>query len=249
MSRSSPGPTILLALLALVALPAAASAQESPPDAEDRSVIRVSGEAIVEGQPDRARIRFAVETEAETAREAGEENARLMDAVMEAVQELDAPGLEISTSGYSLSPRYRSTRTDEPNRIAGYTARNHVLVTLDDVDRAGRVIDVALDAGANRVASLSFEIQDTEPYRREALRRAVEQARTEAEIMAEALGGRLGVALEVQGGAERPQPRASDMQLRGMEMAMDAAPTTPVEAGIQQISARVQIQFRFHPEG
>lgn len=247
MLRSSAGPVALLALAVLVAAPSALQAQDAA-DPEDRSVIRVSGEAIVKGQPDRARIRFAVETEAETAREAGEANARLMDAVMEAVRELEARGLELSTSGYSLSPRYRSARADDPNRIVGYTARNHLLVTVDDVDRAGRIIDTALDAGANRVAGLNFEIRDTEPYRREALRRAVDQARTEAEIMAEALGGRLGVALEVQGGAERPQPRASDMQLRGMEMAMDA-PTTPVEAGIQHVSARVQVHFRFHPEG
>ncbi|TVP59210.1 MAG: DUF541 domain-containing protein, partial [Gemmatimonadales bacterium] len=212
----------------------------------DRSILRVSGQAEVEVAPDRARISFAVETEAETARDAGEANARLMDEVMRAVQATNVDGLRTETSGYSLTPRYQTTRSDMPRVIIGYTARNHLVVTVDDVEEVGRLLDLALEAGANRVAGLQFQIRDPEPHRQEALRLAVASARSEAETVAGALGVRLGVPLDVQAGMSAPAGRP-DMQFRTEMMAMSDAPTTPVEAGLQRVSANVSIEYRIHP--
>jgi uncharacterized protein len=214
--------------------------------AAQESTLNVNGSGFVEVTPDRARISFAVETEAEGAREAGEANARLMDRVISELRGTGIADLRIETSGYMLSPRYATRQGNEPQRIAGYTARNSVQVIVDDVEVVGRLVDTALGAGANRVAGMSFEIRDTEPHRQEALRLAIAAARGEAAAMAEALDMRLGSPITVQGGAEFPQPR---MQFRGaadMAMAMEAAPT-PVEAGLQRVSAQVSIQYRLHP--
>jgi uncharacterized protein len=240
-SRSRPGPWGLLALVTLVW-----AVQPLPVEAQDTS-LQVSGSAQVEASPDRARISFAVETEAETAGEAGRENAELMDRVANAIRESGVDGLRIETSGYQLQPRYRRVSDDRRQEIYGYTARNTLQVIVDDVDAVGGLVDRALDAGANRVAGLQFEIRDPEPYRLEALRLAVERARAEAEAMAGALGMRLGQPREVQGGAERPQPRAMMDMLR-METAEMASAPTPVEAGLQTVSASVSITYRLHPE-
>jgi uncharacterized protein len=240
MRRLAPitGLSATLALLALSLAPAPAHGQQL-------STLNVGGEGTVEVSPDRARIVFAVETEAEGARETGEANARLMDRVISAIRGTGIPELRVETSGYSLTPRYAPRRDGEPQRIAGYTARNTVQVIVDDVDVVGRLVDTALEAGANRVAGLSFEIRDPEPHRQEALRLAVTRARAEAEVVAEALGMRLGDPITVQGGAQVPIPRG--FAARGdMMMAMEAAPT-PVEAGLQQVTANVTIQYRLYP--
>jgi uncharacterized protein len=236
----SPVPLFLPLLLPLVlgGAPVPAQAQDS--------VLEVQGRGEVEVSPDRARIVFAVESEAPTARDAGEANARLMDGVISSVRGLGVEGLRVETSGYTLVPRYGQD-ADRRREIVGYTARNTLQVVADDVDAVGRLVDTALDAGANRVAGLGFEVRDPEPHRREALRRAVESARSEAQAMAEALGLRLGTPTRVQGGAERP-PIPFFPQVARMEaMAMDA-PTTPVEAGIQTVSASVSITYRLHPD-
>ena len=212
----------------------------------DRSILRVSAEARVEVTPDRARISFAVETEGETAREAGEANARLMDQVVQAVQATDLPGLRTETTGYALTPRYQPSRADQPRVIIGYTARNTLQVVVDDVEEVGRLLDVALDAGANRVQGLHFEVRDPDPHRQEALREAVSRARAEAETIADALGVRLGDPLEVQVGGAQPVFR-TDMQFARAEMMAMDAPTTPVEAGLQTISASVNLHYRIHP--
>ena len=220
-----------------------------PQAQEQESVIIVTGQARVEAEPDRARIYFAVETERATAREAGEANADRITAVAAAVRSAGqaADGLRVQTSSYSLNPVYGPVAPNRPREIVGYMARNTLQVRVDEVDRVGSLIDAALAAGSNRVSSLRFEVRDPEPYRNEALREAIRGARGEAEIMAESLGMTLGPPLEVQGGAELPNPRP--FLQSGAERAFavaDAAPT-PIEAGLQTISARVTIRFRLDP--
>lgn len=240
-SRPRLSPWALLTLAALIAgpTPIAAAAQETS--------LQVTGSAEVEASPDRARISFAVETEAETAGQAGRENAELMGRVTDAIRESEVDGLRTETSGYQLLPRYRRVGDDRRQEIFGYTARNTLQVIVDDVDAVGGLVDRALDAGANRVAGLHFEIRDPEPYRLEALRLAVERARNEAEAISGALGMRLGQPSTVQGGAERPQPRPMMDMLRMEAADMGSAPT-PVEAGLQTISASISITYRLHPE-
>jgi uncharacterized protein len=225
---------------------AAGLASPAPLAAQEPTTLNVSGSGVVEVTPDRARIIFAVETEAEGARQTGEANAQLMDRVITALRATGVPDLRIETSGYQLTPRYAPRSGNEPQRIAGYTARNTVQVIVDDVDAVGRLVDTALEAGANRVAGLSFEIRDPVPHRKEALRRAVLHARGEAEVMAEALGMRLGDPITVQGGAETPSPRGFEMARADMVMAMEMAPT-PVEAGLQSVRASVTIRYRLYP--
>lgn len=220
-------------------------------DQDELSVLTVSGEAEVEAEPDRARVHFAVETEGETAAAAGQLNAARMNQVMASVREAgqETEGLRVETFGYALQPRYGAVQADRSREIVGYTARNTLQVTVDDVDGVGGLIDAALGAGANRVASLVFEVRDPGPYRREALQEAIREARAEAEVMAAALGMELGRPIEVQGGANVPFPRPFFQSAdRAMEMASMQAPT-PVEAGLQTISASVTIRFRLEPEG
>ena len=72
-------PLAPLAILGTMAfLPGVGVAQEHSPDP---AVLHVTGRGVVEVEPDRARLSFAVETEAEDARSAASANAELMEAV------------------------------------------------------------------------------------------------------------------------------------------------------------------------
>jgi len=239
--------TMLPALLAVCTFPRPAEAVQDPDD--QVPTVTVSGRGEVEAEPDRAVIYFAVETEGESAQEAGEANAALITEVTAAVRAAaqGVDGFEVTTSGYSLSPRYTVPEGDRIQEISGYLARNTLQVTVDDVTRVGGLIDTALGAGANRVANLSFEVRDPDPFRAEALRDAVLTARGEAEVMAQALGMALGPAIDVQGGADMPYPVPYfQRDMAFMEMAAQAAPT-PIEAGPLTISASVTIRFRLDP--
>lgn len=214
--------------------------------AEDQGFLEVSGTAQVSVPADRARVVFAVETEGQTAGQASTANAERMTAVLEAVRGTGSAGLTVETHGYTLQPEY-ARPAGEPRdapTIAGYRAQNHVAATTSDPDAVGAIIDAAIGAGANRVASLTFEASDTQQARQEALRLAVARARSEAEAMANALGVPLGPPMEVRGGANVPGP--PPLYRAAM---MEAAASTPVEPGQQVVTANVTIKYRLGGQG
>ena len=211
------------------------------PQYEERGTIQVTGQAQVTVPADLVRISFIVETEGETAGEATAQNARDMSSVITAIRSLDIPGMDVQTFGYSLRPEYEVVRDGTGTRtISGYRVQNNIRVTLPDVDATGRVLDQAVEAGANRVANLRFEASDTREARLEALGAAVRNAREQAETMAAAMGVALGIALEVQGGANAPNPR----MFANMAVQAEAMPTTPVEGGDHLVTATVTIKYR-----
>lgn len=206
--------------------------------------IEVSGAATVSVPTDRAQVSFAMETRAETAAGAATSNAEAMDRVLSTLRGGGLPGLELTTFGYSLQPQY-ATDQSRVRTIVAYVVDNNVSATITDVDAVGRLIDVAIGAGANRVASITFSASDTEPARGQALAAAVASARAEAEVIAESLGYQLGPPLEIRGGAQRPVPRPVAFSAE-RAMAVQALPT-PIEAGDQTVSANVTIRFALGP--
>jgi uncharacterized protein len=216
-----------------------ASAQQT---AQEAPFIEVSGQASVELPADQAEISFAMETRAEEASAAASANADEMTRVIQAVRSGGFAGLDIETFGYSLQPQY-STSEQRVRSIVGYVAHNNIRVTIGDVDQLGRLIDIAVGAGANRVASISFSASDTEAARAQALTQAVANARAQAQAIAASLGYTLGPPLEVRGGAQRPPPIAFEAM-----RAVQAQAATPIEPGSQTVDANVTIRFALGAE-
>ena len=191
-------------------------------------------------------VSFAMETRAPAANDAAYANADAMEAVLAAVRAGGFSELDLETYGYALQPEYSARTNIRTREIVAYTALNNVRATISDVDAVGRLIDVAIAAGANRVSSISFIASETEGARSQALAQAVASARAQARVIAEALGHELGQPLEVRGGAQRPVPMRAQAAVRTLGAAQ-AAPT-PIEAGDQRVTATVTIRFALGPE-
>jgi len=226
--------------------PAGTSVAAQPmQEAQEAPWIDVNGSGSVQVEADRARVTFAMETRAAAADAAAEANADAMAAVLAAIRGGGFEGIEIETFGYSLRPEYTMANDQRTRQIVAYAVVNNVGATIHDVDAVGRLVDVAIGAGANRVGGISFFAADTEGARHEALAQAVRAARAEAVVMAEALGHRLGPVLQISGGAERPVPR---MVQADMMLASARAVETPIEAGEQTVTASVHVRFALGPE-
>jgi hypothetical protein len=201
----------------------------------------VSGDSLVQARPDTATISVAVVTQAQTALASQQENARRSEAMVRALKAAAGAGAEVGTSGYSLQPQYNYRENQTP-LIRGYEARNTVTVTLGDLSKVGPVIDAATAAGANNIDNLFFTLRRDEPARDQALAAATREALRKAQVMAVALGGRVGRIIEVQeAGLGRPMP-IYDMgaEARGM-VAQASKARTPVEIGTLDIRAQVQL--------
>lgn len=238
-----------LALAATFILLLAPAVSAQPDDAGERTpipTITVSGSGEVRADPDEATVRLGVEAQHEDAARAQDEASRIAGAILDALAELDVPEEAVQTSRLVLHPVYDQgprpqSRPREPE-IVGYRASNVVRVRLDDLTKVGPVIDAAVDAGANRVEGVDFQLRNDLEARQQALRKAVEDARVKAEAMAAALGVGLGSVLDAQeGGVNIVTPRFGGPQAMMMEA---RTADTPVAAGEITVSANVTLRYR-----
>jgi uncharacterized protein YggE len=209
------------------------------PSEDSRRVTRVSvsGDSIVQAQPDTVVLSISVVTQAKQAFEAQQQNATRTEAVVRALKAVAGSGSEVKTSGYSLQPQ-RVYKEGQPPTITGYEARNSVSVTISDLTKVGAVIDAAGQAGANDVGGIAFTLRQDRPARDKALGEATREALSKAQVIAQALNGRVSRIVEIQeDGFQRPQPI-----YQPQEFAMQRAQaTTPIEVGSLDIRSRVQL--------
>src|SRR5690242_8836051 len=115
--------------LVLICLISQAFAQTATPV----SSIRVTGNAVVTANPDRARIDVGVVTQSPQSQTAVSQNAGKVEAVLAALRKTLGPGADIKTLQFSLNPDYQYRAGSGPSTISGYSATNVVRVTLDDL--------------------------------------------------------------------------------------------------------------------
>jgi uncharacterized protein YggE len=228
MRRIALAAVLLLAAAAVagVARPEGAHAVDSSTQSGDS--ITVSGNGSVAAVPTTAVLSLGVDVRSATAKGALAANAREMRQVIEAVKA--AGGRQVGTESVSLSQLLG--QNGEPS---GFAASNVVSATVD-VDRAGSVIDAAVDAGANQVNGPMMSVADVGKLYRQALQAAVADARLSAETLAAASGRSLGkVTSVVESGGAAPVPI--------FEKAAVSDAGTPIEAGTQQTTASVTVTF------
>ena len=201
--------------------------------------ITVNGEATIAAEPDQAQIDIGVTTQARTAPDASRENAERLARVLAEVKKLLSKGDEVKTSGYGLNPQYRYPQGGKPE-IVGYTANNIVRIKMAKLDEVGKLIDAAMQAGANNINRLLFTLKDEEAARLDALRQASAKAKTKAEAIAASLGLKVLRIAAVTEGERSFQPiyRQAPMA-RGEALAAQAP--TPVEPGTVDVRSTVTL--------
>lgn len=232
-------PLLAASLMMLLLVAAGAEAAGSR---NERRTLEAVGRATVRATPDTLRLVLAVETDAPTAAKAAEANARVTARVVSALeQEIEGSG-EVVTSGYSLRARYEYNKQEQRQQLVGYTARNSTGVTSPLLDRAGRLIDAGVGAGATSVASLDFSLRDNEQVERQAVLEAGRRARARVDAIAESLGvgvGRLLLATTEHAVSQPPRPQLA----RGAMMAESARVETPILAGNIAVEMAVHVVF------
>ena len=206
--------------------------------AENDNRIAVSAGAVMEVAPDMAYVNFKASGEGATAAEAVNAAAKQMEAARRSLLGLNIVGQDIATVNY-----YTNAVFDAKGKRTGYTADNIVRVTVKDIAEVGAVIDKITGAGINDISSITFTLQDQSKYRSLLLAQAVENARQQAAIVANAGGRTLGRLIYASFSSvnylERNMPR---VMMNKMAMAADAAPTE-IEAKNISISVNVQTCF------
>jgi hypothetical protein len=229
-----------LALLVTVVLGAgSASAQVAEGRGAMERTVTVTASARVAAEPDLARISAGVSTEAETARAALDRNSEAMKKLIAGMKSLGIDAKDIATSALQVEPRYTNPRDGQPPRINGYRVTNQVSLVQRNLARLGEVLDQLVTLGANQIGGLSFEISKAETLKDDARREALANALRRAKLYAAAAGADVGPVVTIAEDTAligRP-PRTVMMGRAAM------AEAVPIEAGTQELEARVTVTW------
>lgn len=185
---------------------------ETPPTTDPGTIV-VSGTGRVAVNPDVAELRLGVAISRPSVQAARAAAAEAMTAMLEAVKAAGVAPRDVRTSLLSVQPHYDYRDGKAP--------------TL-------------LSAGATSLDGLSFRVADPRDAERAARAAAVEEARSRADVLAEAAGVSIvGVAGIIEGEPlpAWPQPKAARVL-----QAADAG--TPFEAGTTEIAVTVTVTYR-----
>ena len=229
---------LLLILSTAFALswPLAAAAQQ--PSFSDPVVI-TTGEGLVQAVPDRAWITIGAESRAGSAREAQRRNTEAMAPVQDKLRAAGIPADAIRTVGYDV--QYEWDYVNNRRVGKGYVARNTIEVRVDDVNRVGELLEIAVGSGATSLGGIRFDLKDRGKLEREALREAVASARAKADAAAAGAGRSIEriIRIDEQGTAPGPIPIVRPMMNIEAAAAGDAAP--PIATGQMEIRAAVTL--------
>ena len=115
-------------------------------------------------------------------------------------------------------------------------ATNIVEATLTDLTLIGKVIDVSIAAGANRVQGIQFGLQNPDPVQAQALKTAAISALAQANAIASGLGVHTGNVIHASEGVNYVTPPAS------LSLGAATPAATPVEPGLIQVQGVVTIE-------
>jgi uncharacterized protein YggE len=201
-------------------------------ESED-NMMTLTGTGHVTVTPDVAVIRLGVQTTGANLSVAQQENAMLSQAVLQALQQLGIS--DIKTFQYSIDKIYD---TENNQRIdKGYLVRNIFEIRTRAIDQVGKLIDNAVNQGANVVDFINFEASDTNYYYLQALNLAVINAIQKAKSIGNTLGiNSVPVPNHITENSTAPVPYRNFAMREG-------AFTTPIEPGNIQIEATVTVDF------
>jgi uncharacterized protein len=206
---------------------------------DSTKTISVYGTATKQVMPDMATISIAVVTQNKDALVAQQDNATKSGSVLQAVQGVHDPAMQVNAGQYSIEVQHPLEGAVRQTEIIGYEVTNRIVVKVHDLTKVGTVIDQATRAGANSVSNVTFGLDDDTLVRQEALTEATSNAMARAQAIARGLTNDSARLIQLrplnvrEAGIENPpEPRM------GRVMALAAAPT-PIEAGKLDITVTV----------
>ncbi len=244
MTAGAAAVAAVVLLAAAVMLPARnAQAQDAGAAAPVTGVTRtitVVGEGKVDVQPDVAYLNLGVVVTRPTVREASSANQEVIDAVIAAVKDAGVAEEDIQTSSFSVNVNNYGPNGIMPEAEWTYQVSNNVNVTIRDLASVSKVLDTAIEAGANNIYGVNFALQDSAAAQSEARRAAVADAEARAEDLAALTGVGVGEVVSV---SEVIGSQPVYGSFRENAMGMGGGGGTPIQPGQLNLTMQIQVTY------
>lgn len=194
--------TLLFSLLVIFTLSACSLTAATP---ATTGTLSADGSGIVKITPDIAYINIGVQSKSENVKAALDENNTLAAAISSTLEALGVAEVDIQTSSFNVYPMQdygvdgmgyeTADGTMMPKTY--YQVDNIVMVTVRDLTNLGQILDNTVQAGANSINSINFDVQNKDTALAEARKLAIEDAQTKAQAIAEDAGISLGKIINI----------------------------------------------------
>lgn len=189
--------SLIIVSMIVIGLLAACSPSTAPVAPENERSMTVSGTGRVTVVPDIASINIGVRSEAEDVTDALDSNTGQANAISQALQDLGVAEDDIQTSNFNVYPsdRYDPMTGQVEGRY--FVVENTVNVTVRDLSSLGEVLTAVVEAGANNIYGINFDVEDRDAAIAEARQLAIQDAKAKAQAIAEESGVELGEILNI----------------------------------------------------
>jgi len=235
--------TLILVGLMVVGLlaacvPAATSAEVSKPE---RSMY-VSGTGEVSLVPDIASINIGVHTEADQVSDALNNNTAQANEISDVLQSMGIEKKDVQTSNFNVYPANHYDPMTGQITDTYFVVDNTVTVIVRDLSKLGEVLTAVINAGANNINGINFDVEDREAAVAQARELAIQNAKAKAQEIADAAGVELGdlLSINVYGGSSY-YPTYYDGKGGGY-----AEASVPVSAGTLTITMECNLTYELN---
>lgn len=222
------------------------SAWAAGAEAERPRTISVSGQGEIQAEPDRAVLTLGVEARKPKMDEARAEVAKTVEAVLKLTRDLKIDQKYVRTTRINIQPEYNWDNNARERNLIGYFVSRQVEIDLRDLEKLGQLLEKSVDLGVNQMGDPRLDSSKRRDLEREALAKAVADAKLNAEVVAKAAGARLGPPRTISassGFVPPPMPMMKTAMVRGE--AADAAGS--YQSGQMVFNGQVQVEYDLIP--
>lgn len=231
------GPLLGVAMCAWVVPTAALAAEDERP-----RIVAVSGQGEVQAEPDQAIVTLGVESRKPKLEAARAEVTKGIEAVLKLTRDLKIDQKYVRATRINVQPEYNWDNNARERNLIGYFVSRQVEIDLRDLDKLGSLLEKATDLGVNQMGDPRLDSSKRRDLEREALAKAVQDARLNADAVAKAAAAKLGPARTISassGFVPVPMTRMKTMAMSAE--AGDAAQT--YQSGQMTFNANVQVEY------
>lgn len=156
----------------------------------------VFGAASVDAAPDLARLRVAIKQTRPKPAEAFEVTRSAVNQVREVLRGHAIPDNAVSTSRLNLQSTWSFNNNER--KFLGYACTASFVIEVRELEGLEAILVDVVDAGANHVDGVEFDVSSKKQLRANAREAAVAAAQEKATLYAQAAGVRLGPVVHIK---------------------------------------------------
>lgn len=213
----------------------------------NESILRVESSINTEVAPDTVKIRLFVDNSGINLNDIKEKNDKIVNEAISKIKGKLSSNESIKTISYRINSVY--SYKDKIRMFQKYEVSNGFEVKLKDMSKISEIIKIATDSGVKRIDAINFSIEDGDALCNEMMSKAINQAKSRAQILSQSAGTSLLKVKEINPycslNSTFVQPRYLNASMKSMGAMADSSSEAieAIEPGTMNVRANVNMTY------